>query len=85
MRILLSSLPTLTLAALAALAPLTPPVAAAPEEPRAAVDTDPDPRVFSTRLVARPVRRDLDGDGIKEEVWSFNGSVPGPEILMRLS
>ncbi|MDX1502157.1 MAG: multicopper oxidase family protein [Thermoanaerobaculia bacterium] len=60
------------------------PAGAARGDLRPAIDRDPDPRVFSTRLVARPVRRDLDGDGSKEEVWSFNGSVPGPEIRVRV-
>jgi FtsP/CotA-like multicopper oxidase with cupredoxin domain len=46
----------------------------------AARDRNPDPTVFSTRLVARPARLDLNGDGLRETVWTFNRQVPGPEI-----
>jgi FtsP/CotA-like multicopper oxidase with cupredoxin domain len=49
-----------------------------------AVDRDPDPSVFSTRIVARPARLDLDGNGTVEDVWSFNGLVPGPEIRVKV-
>jgi len=53
--------------------------AAAVEVPPA-IDRDPDPRVFETRLVASQAEVDLDGDGRPESVYAFNGSVPGPRI-----
>lgn len=43
-------------------------------------DRNPEPNVFTTQLVARPKSIDLDGDGRKEKVWTFNGMLPGPEI-----
>lgn len=49
----------------------------------AARDRNPAPNVFSTRLVAKPARLDLDGDGVRERVWTFNGQLPGPEIRVK--
>jgi FtsP/CotA-like multicopper oxidase with cupredoxin domain len=71
---------TLVLAALWPVGPL----AAGRGDIQPANDRDPDPSVFSTRLVARPAKLDLDGDGRSEDVWSFNGSVPGPEIRVKV-
>lgn len=49
-----------------------------------AVDRDPHPRIFETRLEARPAEVDLDGDGSPESVYAFNGQVPGPRIRVRV-
>ncbi len=46
----------------------------------AAVDVDPDPKVFETSITADEALIDLDGDGSPDEVFAFNGAVPGPTI-----
>ena len=47
---------------------------------RTAQDTNPRPKVFETRIVAREAMIDLDRDGQPESVFAFNGTIPGPQI-----
>jgi FtsP/CotA-like multicopper oxidase with cupredoxin domain len=49
-----------------------------------AVDVNPDPNVFETTIVAQPAEVDLAGNGRPVRVQSYNGSVPGPEIRVKL-
>lgn len=50
---------------------------------RQAVDVDPAPTVLETTLVAQPATVDL-GGGLSANVWTYNGTVPGPEIRVRV-
>ena len=49
-----------------------------------AKDTHPDPHILETTLVAREARLDLDGNGLRADVYTFNGRIPGPEIRARV-
>jgi FtsP/CotA-like multicopper oxidase with cupredoxin domain len=48
-----------------------------------AVDADPSPTVFETTLTAQPATRDI-GNGVTANVWTYNGTVPGPEIRVKV-
>lgn len=50
----------------------------------AAVDTNPDPNIYETTLVAMETSLDVDGDGSMETLNGFNGLVPGPEIRVKV-
>jgi FtsP/CotA-like multicopper oxidase with cupredoxin domain len=60
-----------------------PVAAAAPPGVVPAVDADPAPEVFETTLVSHPATADI-GNGADAEVWTFNGTVPGPEIRVNV-
>ncbi|HMB75950.1 MAG TPA: multicopper oxidase domain-containing protein [Kiloniellaceae bacterium] len=49
-----------------------------------AVDVNPDPKIFETTIVAQPAVLDLTGSGKLVKVESYNGSVPGPEIRVKV-
>lgn len=49
----------------------------------AARDANPDPRIFETSIVAREARTRL-GDGVLANTYTFNGTVPGPEIRVQV-
>ena len=48
-----------------------------------AVDLDPHPGVFETALVAMEAQVDL-GNGVTATAMTFNGTVPGPEIRLKV-
>jgi FtsP/CotA-like multicopper oxidase with cupredoxin domain len=57
--------------------------AADPYRIEAAVDADPDPTVFETTLVAKQATVDI-GNGVTAAAWTYNGTVPGPEIRVQV-
>ena len=48
-----------------------------------AIDLDPHPDVFETALVAMEARVDL-GNGVLATAQTLNGTVPGPEIRLKV-
>jgi FtsP/CotA-like multicopper oxidase with cupredoxin domain len=48
-----------------------------------AVDTNPDPDVFETTIVAEAATVDI-GNGVTANVLTFNGAIPGPEIRVKV-
>ncbi len=48
-----------------------------------AIDINPDPDVFETHIVATEATVDL-GDGLLANVYTYNGSVPGPEFHFKV-
>jgi FtsP/CotA-like multicopper oxidase with cupredoxin domain len=66
------------------LPPLLPVVAAGPAETRPVIDTNPDPRVLETTLVAEETAVDLDGRGLMATMYTLNGGTPGPEFRVRV-
>lgn len=58
--------------------------AAEPIGPRTMVDTNPDPHIIETTLVAEEKAVDLDGHGLIARMYTFNGGTPGPEIRARV-
>lgn len=54
-----------------------------PLQVAAAVDTNPSPVVFETDIVAKLVTRDI-GDGRSADLWTYNGTTPGPQIRVRV-
>lgn len=49
----------------------------------AAVDFNPDPTIFETALVAMEAHVDL-GNGVVAKAETFNGTIPGPEIRLKV-
>lgn len=49
-----------------------------------ASDTNRDRRIFETTLVAMEADVDLDGDGSLERVYTYNGTVPAPELRVQV-
>ena len=47
------------------------------------VDTNPDPNVFEATITALPAAVDV-GNGLLASVLTFNGSVPGPELRVKV-
>jgi FtsP/CotA-like multicopper oxidase with cupredoxin domain len=47
------------------------------------VDTNPDPDIVETTIVAEPAMVDI-GNGVLASVLTFNGSVPGPEFRLKV-
>jgi FtsP/CotA-like multicopper oxidase with cupredoxin domain len=58
--------------------------AGGPVGPRPVVDSNPDPRIIETTLVAGETAVDLDDHGLIGRMYTFNGSTPGPEIRARV-
>ena len=56
-----------------------------PSQPRLsrAIDFNPDPDVFETIIVATEATVDL-GDGLLANVYTYNGTVPGPEFRFKV-
>ena len=50
---------------------------------RSARDANADPRIFETSIVARETRTRL-GDGVLANTYTYNGTVPGPEIRVQV-
>lgn len=51
---------------------------------RAAVDFNPDPHVLETELIAQATPVDLDGQGLTANAFTFNGTIPGPELRLQV-
>jgi len=66
------------------LALATPALAAGPAQLRQVVDTNPDPRIIETTLVAEEKMVPLDGHGLVARMYTFNGGTPGPEFRARV-
>jgi FtsP/CotA-like multicopper oxidase with cupredoxin domain len=49
-----------------------------------AKDTNPHPRIFETTIVAKEAQVDLDGNGLLANVYTYNGTVPGPEFRVKV-
>ena len=47
------------------------------------VDTNPDPNIVETTIVAEPATVDI-GNGVTASVLTFNGTVPGPEFRLKV-
>jgi FtsP/CotA-like multicopper oxidase with cupredoxin domain len=62
----------------------SPALAAGPATLRPLVDTNPDPRIIETTLVAEEKAVDLDGQGLKARMYTFNGGTPGPEFRAKV-
>ena len=58
--------------------------AAGPAALRPVIDTNPDPRIIETTLVAEEREVDLDGRGLLARMYTFNGGTPGPEFRARV-
>ena len=43
-------------------------------------DTNPDPHILETTIVAQEATVDLDGNGLLANVYTYNGTVPGPQF-----
>lgn len=48
-----------------------------------ATDINPDPDIFEMNLAADEALIDVDGDGSPDQVFAFNGTVPGPTLLVK--
>jgi FtsP/CotA-like multicopper oxidase with cupredoxin domain len=46
-------------------------------------DTNPDPKIFEATIIAMPAAVDV-GRGLTASVLTFNGTVPGPELRMKV-
>jgi FtsP/CotA-like multicopper oxidase with cupredoxin domain len=49
----------------------------------AAVDINPDPKIFETNFVAMEAQVDL-GNGLLANANTFNGAIPGPELRLKV-
>ena len=49
-----------------------------------AIDTNPDPNIFETTLVAEEAQVNLDGNSHVANVFTFNGKLPGPEFRVKV-
>ena len=49
-----------------------------------AIDSNPDPKIFETTIVARSAELDLTGEGKPSKVETYNGRIPGPEIRVKV-
>ena len=47
------------------------------------VDTNPDPDIVETTIVAQPAGVDI-GNGVDVSVLTFNGTIPGPEFRLKV-
>ena len=47
------------------------------------IDTNPDPDIVETTIMAQPASADL-GNGITASALTFNGSIPGPEFRLKV-
>ena len=48
-----------------------------------AIDTNPDPNIFETTISAVPAMVDI-GGGVMASVLTFNGTLPGPELRLKV-
>ncbi len=47
-------------------------------------DTNPDPNVVETTIIADEADIDVNGDGETEHVYAFNGMTPGPAFRVKV-
>jgi FtsP/CotA-like multicopper oxidase with cupredoxin domain len=56
---------------------------ASPYDVPLAVDTNPNPNIFETTLIAKEATVDI-GNGVMAHAQTFNGTIPGPELRLKV-